>query len=179
VARRFARIKMRREQARSRRGGRARELIANANQILFVCYGNINRSALAERQLRTLLPGFEGASSCGFHVPDGRAADPVMCRLAREHGVNLEDWRSTTIDQAQVDAADVILAMEAWHLVRLREEFPSARDRSFLMSCVTEAEEIPLEIQDPFGRAESDYERCVAEVTGATRSLAALVRDRM
>jgi protein-tyrosine-phosphatase len=115
--------------------------------------------------------------------PSGRRArspaDPEMCRLAAENGVDLADWASTTIDAARVDAADVILAMEAAHLVRLNEEFPSSRDRAFLLSCVTEAEEVPLERRDPFGRDESDYERCIGEVTEATRRLAELIRYRM
>jgi protein-tyrosine-phosphatase len=175
LGRRLARIKVRREQKRYRREKKVRELMPNANRILLVCYGNINRSALAEGYLQTLLPDFHGISSCGFHVPHGRPADPTMCRLADKRGVDLAGWASRTIDEAQVDSADLILAMETSHLVRLMEEFPSSRNRSFLLSCVTETEEVPLEIRDPFGRTESDYERCIDEVITATRSLAGCI----
>jgi protein-tyrosine-phosphatase len=177
LTRRLARIKLRWEQAGYRRDATVHELIGNANSILFVCYGNINRSALAEQYLRSLVPDFEGISSCGFHVPDGRPADPAMCRLAREHGIDLADWASKTIDDARVAEADVILAMEATHLVRLREEFPSSKDRSFLLSCVAETKELPLEIRDPFGKSESDYRRCIGEVTEATRRLTELMKS--
>lgn len=175
ATRRFERTSVRREQRARRRDGSVRALIPEAKQILVVCYGNINRSALAERHLQALLPELDHVSSCGFHVPDGRPADPEMCRLAERHGIDLSEWSSSTIDLARVESADVILAMEAKHLVRLREEYPSARDRAFLLSCVTEAEDVPLEIRDPFGRHDEDYQRCIAQVTAATRALAELI----
>jgi protein-tyrosine-phosphatase len=98
-----------------------------------------------------------------------------MVRLAAAQGIDLSDWASTTLRKRLVDEADLIFAMEASHLVRLHEDHPTAADRSFLLGAVTSEEDGPLEIADPFGRADAVYERCIREVTGAVRRIV----DRM
>src|SRR5262249_28537008 len=143
-----------------------------SKHILFLCYGNINRSALAERHLKQLLPSDLQVSSCGFHAPDRRAADPLMCSLAREYGISLGAWSSRTINRELVMEADLIFAMEVKYLMRLFSEYPETRGRAFLLSCVTEPSTIPLEIQDPSGGTPKIYERCIREVMQATTAIA-------
>jgi protein-tyrosine-phosphatase len=70
-----------------------------------------------------------------------------------------------------VASADLILAMEASHLVRLREEYPEARSRSFLLSCVTKPGTLPLEIKDPYGRDHGAYLRCIHEIVFAVTAM--------
>jgi protein-tyrosine-phosphatase/predicted ATP-grasp superfamily ATP-dependent carboligase len=165
------------KQSRIRAVGGAATAAAKAQRILFLCYGNINRSALAERHLAHLVGNEVAISSCGFHAPGSRPADSNMVAVASEHGVSLENWSSRTIDGDIVAQADIILSMEAKHLVRLYAEYPEAKGRAFLLSCVTPKGTVALEIQDPFGKSRSDYEWCVKEVIQATSRLAVLIRQ--
>jgi protein-tyrosine-phosphatase/predicted ATP-grasp superfamily ATP-dependent carboligase len=166
----------RRRQSRIRAAGGAAAAIATARRVLFLCYGNINRSAIAERHLARLLGNEVAVASCGFHAQDARPADPDMLVVAGRHGVALHDWSSRTIDRGIVAQADVILAMEASHLVRLYAEYPEARGRAFLLGCLTPPGIGALEIADPFGQPRSEYERCARRVIEATSRLARLIR---
>jgi protein-tyrosine-phosphatase len=92
--------------------------------------------------------------------------------MAETSGIPFDEWSSRTISHELVANADLIFAMEAAHLVRLRSEYPEARGRSFLLSCVTEPKTIPLEIRDPHKRSPAIYQRCIQEVTYATTVIA-------
>jgi protein-tyrosine-phosphatase/predicted ATP-grasp superfamily ATP-dependent carboligase len=178
VANRAKILAARYEQAGVRARGDVRNLLEGAGRVLFVCYGNINRSALAEQHLRQLLGPRVQISSCGFHTPDGRPLDPAMRSLAETSGIPFDAWSSRTISHELVANADLIFAMEAAHLVRLRSEYPEARGRSFLLSCVTEPKTIPLEIRDPHKRSPAVYQRCIREITFATTAISNQLRKQ-
>ena len=173
-ARRIARWVERRRQQRLRASGDVARRAAQARRILFLCYGNINRSAVAERHLKSLVGDRVAVSSCGFFDDDGRPADPDMVSVAAAHGVSLGDWASRRIDAERVAGADIIFAMEAEHLVRLHAQYPAAKGKSFLLGCIAPPDASTLEIGDPHGRARRVYEACFRDVTCATSSLARL-----
>jgi len=166
----------RRRQRLLRRRWVASERAKAARHVLFVCYGNINRSMLAEVCLAQAIISPHSVSSCGFHRPGNRPADPRMSALAARNGLSLNSCRSRTIDADQVGRADLILAMEARHLVRLNAEYPMARDRTFLLGSITSPDDGPLEIRDPYGGTPACYERCFEEIVTATSALARLMR---
>lgn len=156
-----------------RASGAVREELAAANKVLFVCYGNINRSALADHHLRALLGPSSASSirSAGFHDEINRPADPTMVKVASERGLDLSASRSKRLDDAMVDEADLILAMELKHLERLAAEFPQAKEKARLLSSVTPSKDVPLEIADPYGLEEEAYVRCFEQVTACTQAI--------
>ncbi len=172
IRRRLAAIAERQRQRALRARGLPLPVIQQARSVLFLCYGNINRSALAERYLRPLLGDGYTVMSCGLHRYAQRAADPQMVAVARDSGVDLDNWSSRTINAELVRAADVIFAMEAVHLSRLFAGYPETRDRAFLLGSLNATPDGPLEIQDPFGKPRAAYERCLREVVAATSTLA-------
>jgi len=174
---RLKRPVVRYEQTRIRQSGRVPELVKRCRHLLFLCYGNINRSALAEQHLRQLVGSELEISSCGFHSPDCRPIDPMMLKAAKDVGIPLSAWSSRTISTELVEAADLILAMEASQLIRLFREFPGSQGRAFLLSCVTKPKTIPLEISDPFGGTLDNYKRCIHEVTYATSAITAIINS--
>lgn len=178
-ARRFVEIAQKnliaKAQERKRReGSLPGKDLPRAREILFVCYGNINRSILAEYHLRSLLaPGSKlRVKSAGFHGEEGRAPDPSMLRQAQRHGLSLAGASSRALDGAMLDSADLILVMEVEQLRRLASEFPAARRKAFLLSCVTNSPEVPLEIRDPYGGDEASFARCFNEIAACTSAMA-------
>jgi protein-tyrosine-phosphatase/predicted ATP-grasp superfamily ATP-dependent carboligase len=145
-----------------------------ARSILFVCHGNINRSALAEHHLRSLLAGEPVAiRSAGFHRAAGRPADPRMVATARRRGLSLDDARSRVVDEALVADADVVFVMEVAQRERLVREVPAARGKCFVLGAAVAGGAV--EITDPYGGDDATFERCYEAVTACTTAIARLV----
>ena len=79
-------------------------------RVLFVCHGNVNRSAAAEIIARQDYPDHE-YKSCGLKTKDGKIIAKKMREVLKEQ-VYDEETRSTAINQDQVDWADVIFYMD-------------------------------------------------------------------
>jgi protein-tyrosine-phosphatase len=168
---------VRRRQEVIRARGEVPRLLSECKVVLFLCYGNINRSALAEQHLKQLLGPEAQVLSCGFHTPDCRPLDPKMRSLSGEFGIFFESWSSRTINRKLIARADFIFAMESAHLVRLFSEYPETRGRAFLLSTVTKPGTIPLEVRDPFRGTSEAYRRCIQEVTYATTIMSEALKN--
>lgn len=147
-----------------RPGGDGRRVLARSQRVLFLCYGNINRSALAHAYAAARHAGVLSFASAGFHAPAGRPPDPTMVDVAAQQGVALGDWRSQTLDAQAVAQADLILAMEATHLDRLWAEHPGARGKSFLLGAASATQARQVEVVDPYGKPRPTYERVCRQV---------------
>jgi protein-tyrosine-phosphatase/predicted ATP-grasp superfamily ATP-dependent carboligase len=166
------RRQLRRHRLAWRRGSVATRL-AGARQVLFVCYGNINRSALAERAFHQLAPDAGVAAiSAGFHEEEGRPADPVMVEVARQAGIDLGQWASHKLTPDMVRASEVILVMEHSHYERLLVTYPEAAGKTFLLGMAGSGSACARgEIADPFGGPRCVYQRCATDVVGSVRRL--------
>jgi protein-tyrosine-phosphatase/predicted ATP-grasp superfamily ATP-dependent carboligase len=152
--------------------------LAAGGRLLFLCYGNINRSAAAETLARQRLPGRFAIASAGLHPQAGRPADPTMVEVAAGRGVDLSPSRSRRLDAELVAGADLILAMELVHLERLAERFPEAAGKSFLLGPAAPAAVPGVEIADPYGQPREVYERCFSQLERCIDALAELAGPR-
>jgi len=80
-------------------------------KVLFVCRGNIERSATAEIIGKILCPHWE-IKSCGVAAKDGRITSKKMRQALSQRGWPAEGIRSTQISQELVDWADRIFYMD-------------------------------------------------------------------
>lgn len=152
-----------RRQRAAWQSGHVANILADAKHILFICYGNINRSSLAERYYLNKANGTP-AFSAGFHPHDGRPADPNMVEVARRNGLDMDNWSSRQVDHRMADQADLIFVMEAQHFKRIAEEFPEAASKTFLLGLADEQVSPDGEIADPYGKSPEHYERCFEQV---------------
>lgn len=155
------------------RNGTVRENLRNADSVLLLCYGNINRSALAEVFFRSRLEG-RGVStvSGGFHHEAGRLMDPTMAGIARAHGFDVEAFRSTSVTAQLIEESDVIFVMEKRHFDEVIRISPNARERVFLLGCCLNESEGPKgEIPDPYAKPEATYVRCYQTIETAVNRL--------
>jgi protein-tyrosine-phosphatase len=135
-----------------------------AERVLFVCYGNINRSAVAHVHARAHYGDRWQIRSAGFHAQGQRAADPNMVKAASAHGIDLSEWRSHCLSAADVEQADVILAMELAHIERLAALHPGARSKCHLLAAPIASSAPEAEIADPYGKAPQAYDRACTRV---------------
>jgi len=151
--------------------------LSNTKQILFLCYGNINRSAVAERQFQKLAPNKRTvkAISAGFHSVENRPADPVMCTIAKEADIDMSDWQSRRVSQQMVENSDLILVMEFAHRERLLKDYPEAGDKILLLGMVPENGNSSNEITDPYGHETKVYQQCFQQLSQCTSRLIKLI----
>lgn len=92
-------------------------------KVLFVCHGNINRSAAGEIILKQMKPEWEVKSAALKDTKGGEITSKKMREALKEKGYQTEGIRSTPISQGLVDWADVIFYMDNSNEKKLEEKF--------------------------------------------------------
>ena len=146
-----------------------------ARHIVFVCTGNICRSAMAEHLLRhwAKTRGLDlETSSCGtaaeswYEVPE-----PARRLLAAEGGPPFEH-QPRLATRATLQRGDLLLAMTQAHYDFIVERFPEFASRTRLFR--EQAGFGEQDVDDPMGRPDEAFERCLAVLK---ESLEALLRN--
>jgi protein-tyrosine-phosphatase len=167
------------QQQRAWRRGEVAEAVAGAESMLFVCYGNINRSALADAMVRAYAEdtGLR-VYSAGFHQETGRPSDPVMKEIASEGGLDMSAVRSTALTAEIIRKSDVVFVMEKKHYDTLLDMRPEMVGKVFLLGAHSRAGNGSPEIDDPYGLPREEYKRCYGRVAEAIDILKALLAMR-
>jgi protein-tyrosine-phosphatase/carbamoylphosphate synthase large subunit len=137
--------------------------VKKAKCILFLCYGNINRSALSQCIAEQTLSSEIQFYSAGFHAVDKRSADPNMVEVAAKNGIDLANWQSTTLNKELIENCDLILAMEIAHLDRLHSEYPQTKNKAYLLGSLVN-DTTGVEIPDPYNQSLEVYEQVFNQV---------------
>lgn len=123
-------------------------------KILFVCTGNICRSAMAEAFLKQELAPINGRSevyvrSAGLQAEEGGKPPPEVLAVMEEFGLDISGHLAHRLCREDVDEADLILAMAMHNSSRLLTEYQEAVDRVFtLKEFVIQGEEKGREIRE-------------------------------
>ena len=146
-------------------------------RVLFVCMGNICRSPTAEGVFRKLVqeraPHFEveidSAGTHGYHVGD--PPDRRAIAAAARRGVDLGGLRARTVEDADFEAFDLLVAMDQLNREVLLDRSPDEyRERIRLMlefAPSTDLEDVP----DPYYGGAVGFERVLDLVEEASTGL--------
>lgn len=113
--------------------------------VLVVCVGNICRSPLGERALKSHLPDLE-VSSAGLAALVGHAADETAASVAAESGLSLEGHAARQMTAELGAKHQLILVMEPGHRSEIMRRFPQLSGRTMLFDQWTRARGI----SDPY-----------------------------
>jgi len=167
-------------QRRAWKNGLVSAEVSRAHSILFLCYGNINRSALADAMVRAYAEDSGIAVvSAGFHEESGRPADSVMIDVAGQFGVDMNALRSNCVTQKMLDGSDIIFVMEKAHYDRLIGLDAAIASKVFLLGAHNSGAGWPAEIADPYGRAKSSYMACYERIAEAVDNIKAFIAVRV
>lgn len=161
------------------RNGTVRERVREAKTLLFVCYGNINRSAVAAVIMATQLPANcdKTVLSAGFHHQENRPADARMVSIAAERGVDLGASRSTLVSAQLLAASDIVFVMEKSHRDQLLAIAPELEARIFLLGPGAQPHgEGATDIPDPYNRDVSIYRAVFGQIQRAVTTLGDAMR---
>lgn len=128
-----------------------------ARSFVFVCFGNIMRSAMAEFLMRKALKEVPPEKlqhirivSAGLHANPRREAHPWMQEAASGLEVSLATHRAKLLTREMVDAADAILAMDFQNKAELLTLYPDAAHKIYMLSAYAEGPWKYREIPDPY-----------------------------
>jgi protein-tyrosine-phosphatase/predicted ATP-grasp superfamily ATP-dependent carboligase len=135
--------------------------------VLFVCHGNIMRSAAAAGFLRDELraAGITNVrvASAGTHAHDGRPADARAQDAARRLGLSLGEHGATRLTSALVADHDVIFAMDELNYVNIATTFPESRNKLLLFGGMSASGTYRAhEIADPYMTSAGEVNATIA-----------------
>lgn len=126
-----------------------------SRSFLFVCFGNIMRSAMAEFLMRQALnqAGIEEPveiMSAGLHATAGREAHPWAQTASADLGISLSEHRAKPLTREMVEQADCIFAMDFQNKAELLTLYPESREKIYMLSAYAEGTLKSREISDPY-----------------------------
>jgi len=143
-----------------------------ARHLIFVCKGNICRSAFAEHYFRSRLDGRLKIESCGLDVDQGTSPPLAAIQAAARAGVDLRGHRSRGLGDSDISRADLILPMEFWQYHRLVALFPDKKENiRLLREFAPGASGLICNIHDPYGLSANDFDVCFRMIREALNRL--------
>jgi len=127
-------------------------------RVVFVCKGNICRSAYAEAVARSL--GIETVS-CGLETIENAPANEVAIRAAKKRGFDLGGHKTQPVMYLLLKKTDLLVAMEPWQCVCLVKNL--VRVHSYTLLGLWAGKTNP-HIQDPYGSSPEYFDRCFASI---------------
>ena len=96
------------------------------------------------------------AKSAGVYAFDGDVANKNAVSVLEALGIDISDHKSQHVSKELVDEVDLILTMSRSHKETLILNYPSAKDKVFLLN--EYAFDDDRDIADPFGRDLHNYQ---------------------
>jgi len=137
-------------------------------KIMFVCTGNICRSAMADWLLKERLKENKQdiqVYSCGIQAYTGESATNYSIQTLKKHGIDGKKHRATNVKDSCIKECDLILCATINHKMALIRMYPEKQDKIYTMKEYAFPEEKEdLDIADPWGYDLQTYENCFIQI---------------
>lgn len=153
-------------------------------KILFVCTGNICRSAMADAYLKCVLKKLNMEDkvqvfSCGINADIGDKATNYAKEAIAAYGANLESHRARNVQQFDLTSFDKILVMTAEHKRRVCGISPEISCKVALLKEYMEHNATGyMNIDDPWGLSREVYKACATEIVNCVDNLVAKLLEK-
>ncbi len=144
-------------------------------KIMFICTGNICRSAMAEGYLRKRAIEEKlkiEVFSSGIYGEEGAGASYLAKEAMSEYGVNLNEHKATVTAKSNIEEMDLILCATASHKRIIKQTYPELAEKTFTIKEYAYGENCQdKDISDPWGYDITIYRKCATELTDAIEEI--------
>ncbi len=137
---------------------------SQVKRFVFVCSGNICRSALAEAVMKQC---GGSAGSFGLDTRGGDPADPRMVAFGKKFGFDLSEHSTCRVNQCKVISGDLLIGMEPKHCIKLRKLYPE--NQVTLLGIWSNCKKVY--IHDPYSTKNLFFTKSAGDIVFATESL--------
>jgi protein-tyrosine-phosphatase len=149
-----------------------RESGKTPQKILFLCYGNICRSPVAEKFGQRMMPSAK-VTSAGFYPEVNRLSPSNVQRAAQTLGIDLSSWSSRRADADLVAAADLIVLHDLKNFLSFRNEFPTHLQKVVFLGLFLEPPQ--TSITDPYGKPDHETLEILRQIESAIQAMTRLL----
>ena len=149
-------------------------------KILFVCYGNICRSPMAEYVMKDIVEkeglaaSFEIASGATSSWELGQPVYPPAARKLKEHGISCKGHSAHQISKAEYEYYDYIVLMDNFNMREIMKIIGS--DYQEKISMLRDYTDTPGEVADPYYTG--DFETTWNQVLAGCRGLLDFIKEK-
>ena len=147
-------------------------------KIMFICTGNICRSAMADIMMKEQIKNKNKENeievySCGTFAEDGDYASFNAIEAMEYYGIDLKLHRATNIRNSNIEEMDVILCATREHKRFVTQLYPQLKDKVFTMKEFANSgnDENDLDIKDPWGYGMPTFLECAKEIDIAVKKI--------
>lgn len=138
-------------------------------KIMFICTGNICRSAMAEGILKKIVKDKNlklEVYSCGIYAEDGDYATYNAVESAKYYNVDISSHRATNIRNSKINEMDIILCATETHKQTVLYMYPNLKGKVYTMKEYARIDKNgeDMNINDPWGYDMNVYMNCVEEI---------------
>ena len=136
-------------------------------KIMFVCYANTCRSAMAEAIFKQMMGEDVEVYSSGIMAKNGKKPSETTVKVCRSHGIDISNHTATNFKDSNIEDMDLVLTLEESYSVKVKIYYPD------LQVCTIKQfiREYPPDINDPVGGNFEVYDACFKEICRCLREL--------
>ena len=139
-------------------------------KIMFICTGNICRSAMAEYILKDRVQKEEKLKdivevfSCGVYAEEGDKPTYSAIEVMKENGIDMTNHKATNIRNSPIEEMDLILCATRTHKNEVLYLYPNLSNKVYTMKEYVDYDKYDIDIKDPWGYDIEIYRFCEAEL---------------
>lgn len=151
-------------------------------KIMFICTGNICRSAMAHHLLEKKLEEIAGfhceVFSCGIFAQPGEEPTHYACEVMKKYHVTMENHKACPIEDSCIEKMDLILCATNSHKEMVKQMYPNLIDKIYTMKEYAGYPKEDWDIDDPWGYDKKVYQNCLSQINYILNKLLEKIVDK-